>query len=363
MRLLLVLESWGTGGTEQYVRSLYRALKRLDSDFEIGLLLLRDGARNGNLDGEDWIDELVTVHSWRSWRWSRMRSAIQGFHPDVCHLHLYSSTLLAAAAIKCTSRCRLLSTFHLPLSQWKRRHRQAFRIAVSMCDTVVGASELTANQLSAWRPDAITSSPSIEIREPDGPRDENGATHRSDHRFHVVGCGRLSAQKDWGTLVAAIAQIPRSTPITCEVIGAGELERELTDQINVFDCQDRVKLTGKLPHDETLRRIASADLFVLPSRFEGFGMAAVEAMSLGVPTITADFAASNEYLVDGETGNHFPIGDSRFLSNLILWHRSHRSESVELGLAGRRRVGDKYSPERGAKLHQQLYRCDHQSGV
>jgi glycosyltransferase involved in cell wall biosynthesis len=57
-----------------------------------------------------------------------------------------------------------------------------------------------------------------------------------------------------------------------------------------------------------------ADIFVLPSRFEGFGIAAIEAMALGVPTIVANFPAATEYVIPERTGLTFPIGDHSALA-------------------------------------------------
>jgi glycosyltransferase involved in cell wall biosynthesis len=127
-------------------------------------------------------------------------------------------------------------------------------------------------------------------------------------------------------------------------------------------CEDRVRLIGALSHQETLRSIAAANLFVLPSRFEGFGIAAVEAMALGVPTITANFPASREYITGGITGHSFEIGDSSALADLIRWHLSNRDQSRRIGRAGMESVTEKFSAENCAELHQRLYeqsyRCE-----
>lgn len=97
------------------------------------------------------------------------------------------------------------------------------------------------------------------------------------------------------------------------------------------------------------------NLFVLPSRFEGFGMAAVEAMSLGVPTITSDFPASNEFIEHGVTGHQFPIGDTDALAELIVWHLQYPDQSKAIGRSGQQFAQDHYQPERIAKIHLDLY--------
>ena len=173
--------------------------------------------------------------------------------------------------------------------------------------------------------------------------------------FRVVGCGRLSAEKDWSTLIRAMARCDREKAITCHLIGSGSMREQLSEEIRQLGCEDRIHLTGALTHEETLRQVAAADLFVLPSRFEGFGIAAVEAMALGVPTVTSDFPASHEYIVPGKTGHQFPIGDSESLAGLINWHFRNRDQSRHMGRVGQATIGEAYSAERNAQLHLQLY--------
>jgi glycosyltransferase involved in cell wall biosynthesis len=245
-------------------------------------------------------------------------------------------------------------TFHSPISQWKPRHRGAFRAAVSMADVVIGASEFTARQLRPWRPDVVTAPPSVDVAgiEITDPVD---AASNGEQEFRIVGCGRLSREKDWGTLIQAVAMHGAKRTVTCDLIGGGPMRAELERLGDRSGCRHRVRLLGELPHQESLQRIAAADLFVLPSRFEGFGIAAVEAMALGVPTITADFPACSEYIRQGQTGHCFPAGDSAALAELIAWHVANPDASRSLGRRGRESVIGRYSAESSAELHHQLY--------
>ncbi|GAA4455950.1 hypothetical protein GCM10023156_30660 [Novipirellula rosea] len=84
-------------------------------------------------------------------------------------------------------------------------------------------------------------------------------------------------------------------------------------------------------------------------------MAAVEAMMLGVPVITSDFPASHEFIKDGITGHHFPIGDADALARTIIWHMQNPTESLAMAEAGQRVALIHYQPERIAKIHLDLY--------
>jgi len=122
--------------------------------------------------------------------------------------------------------------------------------------------------------------------------------------------------------------------------------------------ESQVSFLGQMSRDAALKQIAGADLFVLPSRFEGFGMVAVEAMMLGVPTITANFPASAEYIEQGVTGHNFPVGDKQRLADLIGWHIDHAEDALKIGRAGRLAVSERYQPQNIASIHLELYqRC------
>jgi glycosyltransferase involved in cell wall biosynthesis len=120
----------------------------------------------------------------------------------------------------------------------------------------------------------------------------------------VLCTARLEKQKDISTLIRAMGQVENAK---LTILGDGsersELER-LGRGLNID-----VEFVGNVSRSEAIVRLKGADIFVLPSRFEGLGIAAVEAMAMGVPTIVANFPASSEYIVSEQTGLTFPIGD------------------------------------------------------
>ncbi|GAB5517429.1 MAG: hypothetical protein Rhob2KO_51540 [Rhodopirellula baltica] len=169
-----------------------------------------------------------------------------------------------------------------------------------------------------------------------------------------MGLGRLEKQKDWPTLTRAIHHSENSPWTT--IIGDGTLRQQLQAQTTELGLAETLDLPGAMNHASAMKRIAEASLFVLPSLYEGFGMAAVEAMVLGVPVITSDFPASTEYIQEGVTGHRFPIGDHQRLADLIQWHINHPEESRQIGLNGQKFAREHYQPERIAKLHLDLYK-------
>ncbi len=133
----------------------------------------------------------------------------------------------------------------------------------------------------------------------------------------IVGVGRLAEQKRFDRLIDATAIIQdelREEGWRIEIYGDGHLRQELTEQIESNDIADLIFLMG-LTDDigEVLNRAA---INVMPSEFEGFGIALVEAMAHGVPSIAFEECnGPNEIIEHGISG--YLVSDSKKLANKI----------------------------------------------
>ena len=75
---------------------------------------------------------------------------------------------------------------------------------------------------------------------------------------------------------------------------------------------------GQRDHDEALRLVADADLFVLNSTYEGFPHVVLEAQLVGTAVVATDAGGTSEAIVDGETGRLVPVNDGRLLASAML---------------------------------------------
>lgn len=136
----------------------------------------------------------------------------------------------------------------------------------------------------------------------------------------VVGVGRLSTQKGFDVLVRAHARAlaDGAPPHRVLVLGEGELRPELEDLVRQLGVQGSVSLPGFADPLPTLSR---ADLFCLPSRWEGFGQSLAEALLLGVPVIAADCVSGpREQLQGGAHGELVPVDDEVALAAALRRH-------------------------------------------
>lgn len=126
----------------------------------------------------------------------------------------------------------------------------------------------------------------------------------------VISVGTLKARKCMDRTLEAFVRLADEYPdATLTIVGIGEMEEQLRARIGQLGLQSRVTLTGGLPHEEVLRRMAQSDLFVLPSWGEGYGIVYIEAMAAGCIAVGAKDEGIADTITDGENGFLVPAGD------------------------------------------------------
>ena len=110
----------------------------------------------------------------------------------------------------------------------------------------------------------------------------------------LLAVGRLAPQKDFATLIAALALVPQARLI---VLGEGPGRAALEGQVTSAGLGSRIDLAGHVP--DVLPYLARADLFVMSSRWEGFPLALVEAMGCGAPVVSTDCPAGPDEILQG----------------------------------------------------------------
>lgn len=164
------------------------------------------------------------------------------------------------------------------------------------------------------------------------------------------------AHKDHITAVRALGHLAERHPDLRLVLpgGVGPAEQAVLDEIHRLGLDARVVRTGRLPNASVLALIEAATAMVFPSRYEGFGIPALEAMALGTPAVVSDNGALVE--VVGDAAAVFPAGDDRQLAvelHRVLDDADHRERLV---VAGRDRAAG-FGPERTAERLLAAYRA------
>ena len=133
----------------------------------------------------------------------------------------------------------------------------------------------------------------------------------------IVTAGRLTKQKNQAMLIEAFAALHKRYPrYTLDIYGEGPLEEELQAKIDALGLNGVVVLKGNVPniHEE----MADAEIFVLPSNFEGLSNALLEAMMMGLPCVATNCSGCDEVIEDSINGLLIPIGDMKALEEALL---------------------------------------------
>jgi glycosyltransferase involved in cell wall biosynthesis len=171
----------------------------------------------------------------------------------------------------------------------------------------------------------------------------------------VVGClGILDPRKGQNDLLAALALLKsQGLRVTGLVGGSGPSRSALEKQARDAGLQENVKFLGFVV--DVAEFFAAIDIFVMPSRFEGLGVAALEAMAAGKPVVATRAGGLAESVVDGETGFLVPSGDRAALAESIAALIRQPDLACEMGQRGRRRVLSEFTMEQMAQKNETFY--------
>jgi len=164
----------------------------------------------------------------------------------------------------------------------------------------------------------------------------------------------LRPQKAVDVFVEALPQVLAEVPrAQFAIVGEGEMLDQLKLRVAELDLTGRVLFTPFVA--PAARALACIDVFVLPSAWEAFPIAVLEAMACGVPQVTTDVGGTGEAVLDGETGLLCPPGDPSALAQrmtLLLGDEGLRSR---MGAAARRRHRERFQTGRMVEATAALY--------
>ncbi|HEM2769087.1 glycosyltransferase family 4 protein [Streptococcus suis] len=122
-----------------------------------------------------------------------------------------------------------------------------------------------------------------------------------NQRYHIVTAGRLSPQKNQAMLIKVVALLKAKFPeLRLTIYGDGPLKATLAEQAKELGVAESIEFPGNVLNLH--EQIATADIFVLVSEYEGLSNALLEAMMMGLPCITTDYFGADEVIKDGYNG-------------------------------------------------------------
>jgi glycosyltransferase involved in cell wall biosynthesis len=131
-------------------------------------------------------------------------------------------------------------------------------------------------------------------------RPQIGARSRVSERSEVIYVGQLIHRKGVDFLLEAMVPLfDRHSDLFLSVVGAGIEAQVLETCAHALGVQDRVSFEGTIGSDKIRARLVSADVLVLPSRWDGWGVVVIEALLMGVPVIVTDRCGAADLIQHG----------------------------------------------------------------
>jgi glycogen(starch) synthase len=169
--------------------------------------------------------------------------------------------------------------------------------------------------------------------------------------------GRLEWEKGVQDLLAALPRLRRARPGTRLVVaGHGVQAAALVEQARKLRVRRSVDFVGHLPDRALVACLAAADAVVLPSRYEPFGIAALEAAAVGAPLVASSAGGLAELVVDGETGLSIEPGDVDGIVEGVCAVLADPAAAARRARAARARLGAEFNWTGIAEATVEVYR-------
>jgi glycosyltransferase involved in cell wall biosynthesis len=291
----------------------------------------------------------------------RLWQLFNSWRPDIVHSHLEVSSILAVFATLFHSGakpCLINHQHNDPYHQYSATYRMISRLLAPYFDAHVVPSGTLASAMEKmlgrrYRIMEIIPNGIDPAWLEKGPTPRTAALRGGAK--HVIGTvGRLVPQKSTRTLLQATPRLLAAEPSTrIIVVGDGPLMPELKAQAGELGIGQSVSFLG---YSGDLVSIYSAlDVFVLPSRYEGFPIALLEAMAMGIPVVATNILGNTDAVEDARNGLLVPYDSPQELASAILQLLSDDRLRNALRENARNRVRECYTREKFVARVESLY--------
>lgn len=381
MRILIVTNTYPPADISGVGTLVFELARQLDATGHAVRVLVRQAA------AEDGLAERVPgaklLFPLRAA--ARFVSLARGQQFDVVHLHESDGVLVALAVRlarlfgRSAGRARVVATLQVSYrrERWAVRRLRvdgrtvarptagewlfawlrapllslAGRLTTWLADAIVAPSRVTASELETdygCRVAAVIANGIAPLELPPPPPAEPGV--------EVLYAGRLRTRKAVAMLIEAFSRVHEQAPTARLVVaGDGEQRPALEEQVRRLDLADTVRFAGAVPHDRMPELYAAADVFCLPSLYEGFPLAILEAMAAGLPVVATSVAGNPEAVEDGVHGRLVEAEDAAGLAVALLDLIEDEDARRRMGRQARQRVEEEFSIERIGSAYRELW--------
>ncbi len=361
-KVMLVAIGLGVGGTETHILELASRLDR--SRFAVTVCALKSGGtmvqelekrgvRVLSLDGTGKLDARVIV---------RLFKLLRAEQPDVVQAFLFWANVAARACGRILRAFPVISSYHDEVVREGWLVRMVDRLTLTWTDRIVCCSGAVGRSVVSrigGKIEQCTIIPfgvDIEQFEATAAATRRELGLRDSQKVIGTVCRLVEPKKGLRFLLQAMAVLARKygqPPCQLLIVGDGPSRQELELLRDHLKLSTWVVFSGS--RRDIPRVLHAVDAFVLPSLYEGFGIAILEAMAAGKPVIATAVGGIPEFVLSGETGLLVEPGNVEALADAIDQLLSHPQQAQTMGVKGRIRAGESYHISTVVRQHEQVY--------
>jgi len=362
MRVLAVVPDLQARGTERYVARVSVALREQDVEVEV-CALDHSGPLVAELSAAGIRTHGTSFPLWTSRRRSgvlgrtvrEISRLVKSGRFDAVHTFLYWADVLGSLGGRLAGR-RVIQG-RRSLHRWRREPRLHLELLEMASNLAAG--EVLANSRAvladAEREERFLPRRRGVVYNGIEVADYQPAAIGAAGRLRLVSVGSLDPLKGQEHALGALAlAVAGGVDAELTLVGEGPTRPALERLAGSLGLGERVVFAGE--DLDPRRRLAAADLFLLPSLTEGFSNALLEAMASGLPVIASDVGGNPEAIVDGEGGRLVPAADARILAAALQDLAARRADLAAMGRANRRRAEERFSLQASAAALADWYR-------
>ncbi|HDY7456570.1 TPA: glycosyltransferase [Vibrio vulnificus] len=354
MKILYVITGLGMGGAENVVKNLSNHFKNEGCHIKIVYFT----GENVIFKGEEPFEIVkLNIHSIFSLfsAFYKFRNIIIDFEPDVIHSHMVHANIFCRLVRLFCSCKRLISTAHSS-NEGGRIRMLAYRLTHRLSDVTTNVSTFAVKEFESKfaAPKnhilAIPNGVDVEYFKPN----RTHAFSRKYNKINIVSVGRLELVKDYPTILKALRVVKEKNGcFHLSIVGDGTERKNLELLVRKLGLSDDVSFLGI--RKDLPEILNNSDLFIMTSKYEGFGLVIAEAMACGLPVITTDNGGATEIINDNE--NIIQVGDHYSLAEKIIhFYGLSTIEKEAIGNLNRGKIVNKYTTEIMYAKYTQLYK-------
>ena len=175
----------------------------------------------------------------------------------------------------------------------------------------------------------------------------------SERQVTLMHISNFRALKRTDDVVRIFARVRESLDARLVLVGDGPEYGRTRELVEKLGLDDMVRYVGVV--DDVVPLLAAADLLLLPSETESFGLVALEAMASGVPVVASDVGGLPEVVEHGVTGFLAPVGDVDAMAGYCVQILADCDKAAVYGAAARKRAAEKFDYKKIIPMYERIY--------